>query len=883
MKNPFPVVLLILLSGNLFAQFPQGGKPGGFNAKQMNIGHFYGKIVDGKTNKAVEFATIQLFHFGFDTVSKKQKNMLVAGSLTEANGEFSLENLPVMGDFTLKVTAIGYDSVVQKVSFNIDFKSIQQGNYQKALGGVDKDLGNIKLNSLAVQLSEVTVTADEPIYKLELDKKVYTPDKDPSNAGTTADEVLKKVPSVTVDLDGNVTLRNATPQILVDGRPTTLTMDQIPAEVIDKIEVITNPSAKYDASGGQAGIINIVMKKNRRIGYNGDVRAGIDERGKFNLGGDINVRQGKVNVFANANFSERKSIFYSTTDRNNLFGEPLTNLVQIDTPINTGQFGFVSAGIDYFMNNRNTLSVSGTFVRGHNTSDDVLHLTTDSLYDWGTSTSYSDRTTTNTRDFHNLGGSLSFKHIFPKDGHDITADANYNQSTNNFDGLFLTQYYDENHSAIGELQQQKQLGSGANKFLTVQSDYENPLTDNMKIEAGVRAALRYIDAENHVYFLDTSNEYIEIPDLNNYTYNDQVYAAYGTFSNKVNKFQYEAGLRVESSFYTGKLTDVDTSFSNNFPLSLFPSGFVSYQLTSTSDLQLNYTRRIDRPSFFQLMPFTDYTDSLNLQRGNPDLKPQFTNTIEFSYEKNFDKNNTFLASAYFKNTDQLITRYQELYYDSSLGKQVIINTYENANSSYLYGLEFTGTNSIKKWLTITSNLNLYESYINGENIEGGLSNSQFTWFAKVNASFKLPKNFTIQLNGDYQSKSSVPQGGGSSGFGGGGGRGGGGGGGFFGTPPATVQGYVKPVYGVDLSVKKDFLKNKAMSITLSCNDIFRTRKYTTYYETDYFTQTSSRIRDPQFFRLNFSYRFGKFDTSLFKRKDLKNNNGDMIQDMSGGQ
>ena len=883
MKNPFPVVLLILLSGNLFAQFPQGGKPGGFNAKQMNIGHFYGKIVDGKTNKAVEFATIQLFHFGFDTVSKKQKNMLVAGSLTEANGEFSLENLPVMGDFTLKVTAIGYDSVVQKVSFNIDFKSIQQGNYQKALGGVDKDLGNIKLNSLAVQLSEVTVTADEPIYKLELDKKVYTPDKDPSNAGTTADEVLKKVPSVTVDLDGNVTLRNATPQILVDGRPTTLTMDQIPAEVIDKIEVITNPSAKYDASGGQAGIINIVMKKNRRIGYNGDVRAGIDERGKFNLGGDINVRQGKVNVFANANFSERKSIFYSTTDRNNLFGEPLTNLVQIDTPINTGQFGFVSAGIDYFMNNRNTLSVSGTFVRGHNTSDDVLHLTTDSLYDWGTSTSYSDRTTTNTRDFHNLGGSLSFKHIFPKDGHDITADANYNQSTNNFDGLFLTQYYDENHSAIGELQQQKQLGSGANKFLTVQSDYENPLTDNMKIEAGVRAALRYIDAENHVYFLDTSNEYIEIPDLNNYTYNDQVYAAYGTFSNKVNKFQYEAGLRVESSFYTGKLTDVDTSFSNNFPLSLFPSGFVSYQLTSTSDLQLNYTRRIDRPSFFQLMPFTDYTDSLNLQRGNPDLKPQFTNTIEFSYEKNFDKNNTFLASAYFKNTDQLITRYQELYYDSSLGKQVIINTYENANSSYLYGLEFTGTNSIKKWLTITSNLNLYESYINGENIEGGLSNSQFTWFAKVNASFKLPKNFTIQLNGDYQSKSSVPQGGGSSGFGGGGGSGGGGGGGFFGTPPATVQGYVKPVYGVDLSVKKDFLKNKAMSITLSCNDIFRTRKYTTYYETDYFTQTSSRIRDPQFFRLNFSYRFGKFDTSLFKRKDLKNNNGDMIQDMSGGQ
>ncbi|MFI5135494.1 MAG: TonB-dependent receptor domain-containing protein, partial [Chitinophagales bacterium] len=794
MRTSFFVLLFILITGNLIAQFPQGGKPGGFNSKQFNVGHFYGKIVDGKTNKAVEYATVQLFHFGFDTVSKKQKNMLVAGALTETNGEFSLENLPVMGDFTLKVTAIGYDSMVQKVSFDIDFKSIQQGNYQKALGGVDKDLGNIKINPLAIQLSEVTVTADQPIFKLELDKKVYTPDKDPSNAGTTADEVLKKVPSVQVDLDGNVTLRNATPQILVDGRPTTLTMDQIPSDVIDKIEVITNPSAKFDASGGQAGIINIVMKKNRRIGYNGDVRAGIDERGKFNLGGDINVRQGKVNVFANANFSQRKSIFYNTTDRNNLFGVPLTNLSQIDTPINTGQFGFASLGADYFMNNRNTLSLSGTFVRGHNTSDDVLHLTTDSLFDTGTSTSYSDRTTTNTRDFHNLGSALSFKHIFPKDGHDLTADVNYNQSTNNYGGIFLTQFYDENHSQIGMLQQQKQTGSGSNKFLTIQSDYENPLTDNMKLEAGVRGALRYIVATNHVFLLDdSSGDFIEIPDINNYTYSDQVYAAYGTFSDKVNKFQYEAGLRVESSFYTGKLTDVDTSFSNNFPLSLFPSGFVTYQLTNNSDLQLNYTRRIDRPSFFQLMPFTDYTDSLNLQRGNPDLKPQFTNTIEFSYEKNFDKNNSLLASAYFKNTTQLITRYQELFYDSTLGKQVIINTYENANSSYLYGLEFTGTNSIKKWLTITSNLNLYESYINGENIESGLSNSQFTWFAKVNAAFKLPKNFTIQVNGDYQSKSSVPQGG-SSGFGGGGSRGmGGGGGGFFGTPPSTVQGYVKPV------------------------------------------------------------------------------------------
>lgn len=873
---------LTILVGFLFpfwvaAQNPQAGK-GAF--KSMNVGHFYGKIVDAKTNKAVEYATVQLFQFGYDSVSKKSRDRIIGGALTEANGEFSLENLPVMGEFTLRVTAIGYDSLMQKVSFNIDFKSIQQGNYQKALNGVDKDLGNLKLNPMAIILSEVTVSGEEPVYRMELDKKIYNPDKDPSNSGLMADEVMKKIPAVQVDIDGNVTLRNATPQILVDGRPTTLTIDQIPSDVIDKIEVITNPSAKFDASGGQSGIINIVMKKNRRIGYNGNLRAGIDKRAKINFGGDINVRQGKVNLFATANYNQRKPISYNSTERNNLFGDPLINIFQTDTPVTNGETGFGSLGVDYFMNNRNTISLSGTYVRGQFNTDDVLYLTYDSLFSTGTSSSFSERTTDNSRNFQNLGGMLSFKHLFPKEGHEWTADANYNQSRSDNDGLYLTKYFDGDYTQLGGVSQQKQEGSGKNRFLTLQTDYENPLSKVTKIEGGARAAIRHFESENHIYQLDDStNDYFEIPDLNNYKYDDQVYAGYTTFSNEINKFKYQAGLRVESSFYTGTLTDADTSFKNNFPLSLFPSGFVQYSLTDNSDLQLNYTRRIDRPSFFQLMPFTDYSDSLNLQRGNPNLKPQFTNTIEFSYEKNFDKSNNLVASAYFKNTTNLITRYQTLFYDSSLGKDILINTYVNANSSYLYGLEFTASNSVKKWLTLTSSLNLFESYINGENIEGGLTNSQFSWFAKVNATFKLPMNFTLQLNADYQSRTSVPQGG-MSGFGGGGGRGMGGGGGYFGSPPATVQGYVDPVFDVDFSIRKDFLKNKAASVTLSFSDIFRTRTYTTHYETDYFTQTSERIRDPQFIRLNFSYRFGKFDTSLFKRKNF-NNNGDMMQDMGG--
>jgi hypothetical protein len=467
--------------------------------------------------------------------------------------------------------------------------------------------------------------------------------------------------------------------------------------------------------------------------------------------------------------------------------------------------------------------------------------------------------------------------LFPRDGRQWTADLNLNKASSGNTSSLNSFYYNAQEIQTGTSQQNQQ-GEGSNTFLTMQTDYTDPWTENMKIEAGLRAAVREFTSENHVFLYDDStNVFVEVPDVNNYDYNDQVYAGYATLSGKVKKFQYQAGLRLESSFYTGILTDSNESFSNNFPVSLFPSGFLTYPTGKNSDVQMNYSRRIDRPTFFQMIPFTDYSDSLNLQRGNPDLQPQFTNTVELTYEQNFNKSNNLLASVYFKNTNNLITRYQVVEYDSVLMSQQIINTYENANSSYLYGLELTSTNAIKKWFSVSTNLNFYQSYIDGSNIEGDLTNSQFSWFAKVNATFRAPLNFTFQLSGDYQSKTSIPQGG-SSGFGGGGGRGMGGG--FGGTPPATLQGYVKPVYGVDFSIKKEFLKNKAAAITLSFADIFASRKYTTYYESDFFTQTSTRLRDPQFIRLNSSYKFGKFDTSVFKRKNTPNN-GEIMQDLGG--
>lgn len=847
------------------AQYPGQPNAGGNAGRQMNAGHFYGRIVDVKSGRGIEFATIQLFAAAKDSSKKSHTPKLVTGALTASNGDFSLENIPVFGNFTLVATAIGYDSLAMNVSFNLN--PGQAGNAQQMMSMIDKDLGNISLSPKTITLSEVVVSGEEPLYKFELDKKVYNPDKDPSNAGGTAEDVLKKVPSVMVDIDGNVTLRNAAPQIFVDGRPTTLSLDQIPSDAIDKIEVITNPSAKYDASGGQSGIINIEMKKNRRIGYNGNLRFGVDMRGKVNGGGDINVREGKINVFANAFLNQRKSVSCSSSERYATDGFPLTNIFQTDTPINNRLFASGSAGLDYFVNNRNTITVRGSYMQGMFESIDDLYVITDTVYGSEVKSSYAVRNTENNRMFQNAGASILYKHLFPKADHNLTADLNFNRSEFKNDANNLTQYYDQTETPVGSLGNQLQEGNGTTEYFTGQSDYANKIKEDMKIEAGIRGAIRHYTSENHVYLIDdVTGAATEVPDINNYTFDDQVYAAYATFTNKINKFQYNAGLRVESSFYSGVLTNENQSFKNNFPLSLFPSGFVSYSLSDDQTLQLNYSRRIDRPSFFQLSPYTDYSDSLNLQQGNPDLLPQFTNTFELNFQQNISKATNVEASAYMKYTNDLITRYQVLKFDSAQSQDVIINTYQNANSSYLFGLELTGSTTIKKWLSINANINLFQSYIDGSNIESNLTNRQFSWFGKLNTNIKLPANFTLQLGAEYTSKTSVPQSGGGHG-------------GFWGTPPATLQGYVKPSLDVDFSVKKEFLKTKAAAFTLSISDIFATDRNDSYYETDYFTQSSSRIRDPQFVRLNFSYRFGKFDASLFKRK---NTGGEMVPDMSGG-
>jgi len=785
-----------------------------------------------------------------DTATKKMKMLLVTGVMSKNNGDFDFTGVPVMGKLQLRVSNSGYKTLIQDVSF-------------KPGGGFsfDKDLGNLKLETDAKVLTGVTVVGSAPALKMDIDKKVFNVEKNIVSAGGTAVDVMRNVPSVQVDIDGNVKLRNAAPQIYVDGRPTTLSLDQIPADAIQSVEVITNPSAKYDASGGNAGILNIVLKKNKASGYNGNISAGVDSRGAINGGANFNVRQNKFNFSAAGMLHQIKGNTTGTTDRTNL-GDTLTKVSQTDISKMNGAFVFGKLGLDYYVTNRATISLGLIKVHGKFDPNETIHSTTDSLLDSGVKSANSVRYTSGSRTFDANGLQLDYVYNFPKDGEQLTANGNYFSGANDGSSLYTTNYL--NGNSIGGTQLQQVSNDGKIKFLTMQTDYALPFgkQKQSKLEAGLRFQQHQIEQNNDNFTGTTSDNLVKIPSgTNDYKSTDNVFAGYVSVKSSIKNFGYEVGLRAESSNYNGELTNTGEQFSNKYPVSLFPSLFLSQKLKNNQELQFSATRRINRPNFFQLIPFTDYTDSLNITRGNPALVPEFTNSFEMSYSKTFKKGNSLLGSIYYKHSNNLITRYLSPGTNPFTGKNDIINTYINANSSYSYGAEVTSINKLAKWWDLTTNVNVYQSKINTSNIPGSASQDALvSWFGKLNSNFKLPKSFSIQLSADYQSKTNLPVNNN---------QGGPGGGGPFGQAQSSSQGYIKSFWGTDIAVKKSFLKNNAASVSVSMNDIFRTRIQDQYSESPYFVQNYSRLNNPQIVRVNFTYHFGKMDVNLFKRQNTK--------------
>lgn len=853
-KTKLFIVLFVLCFAIIGSSQPRNGERA-FDRKDAMTGRIYGKIVDSVSNKSLEYVVIRVV---------SSSGQLISGALSEHNGDFSVDKIPVNKPLIIEIGLVGYHG--QKLNFILSSASFP----------IEKDLGNIKLGIKSQKVLEVRDDANG--FRKEFDKSIYEVDKNAINAGGTAEDVLRNIPVVQVDQDGNVSVRNTAPQIFVDGRPTTLSIDQIPADAIEKVEIITNPSAKYDASGGGGGILNIVMKKDRRRGYNGSIRTGINtvppgietqfqDKYRMNGGVDFNVRKKKVNFFVNGNLNQRRSISEAQTDREDLLTLPLKS-DQYQISKNNGYFARGNIGMDWFIDNRNTLTFSQSLNKGQFNPDDSMHVDVDTLSATSNLNGEYYRRSNTDRVFQNLGSSVLYKHLFAKEGTELTADFNYNAIQSTFNGDYKNIYSDSDPSIW------RQQGNVQQSLYTFQMDYVTKINDRFKLEMGRRFSLRNYTSEydNYRFDLDSQIYTINPSLLVDYAFSDRVEAMYTTLSVNGEKWKYQMGLRAESSSYTGELKSTGNRFKIDYPMSFFPSFYLTRVIDETQDVQLSFNRRINRPSFMQLSPFTDYSDSLNVSRGNPNLKPEFTHGVEFSYLKNFSKKNTLVASLYSRYTTNVTVKQQITEYSDVLNDNIIVTTSMNAFYGWASGMEIVSRNAITEWFDLTTTLNIYNSTIDGTNITPDLTNSINSFWVKMNTSFKLPKGFVIQINGDYASKKALEVGSSERGGGmGGGGFGGGHGGGMWGGTLNTAQGFVRPNYGLDCSLKKEFLKDKSLVVSIAAQDILHTRVTSVYSTTPYFIQDSQRYRDWQTYRVNVSWRFGKMDASLFKRKNTKMN------------
>lgn len=882
-----------LLIGTIFLtnivlaqQTQQGQEPAAKHTashKQTKDGTISGTVLDSLSKKPLQSATIFIYNETRDSATNSVKEMLAGNAVTKSDGSFEINNVPTPARIRIQISTIGYEAYNKTVAVLPRTKNAV-------------DIGTAMMQQMSGSLKTVNVTAAQPMMQMGVDRKIFNVSQSLASTGQTAQEVLAQIPSVSVDIDGNISVRGSSPQVYVDGTPTMLTLDQIPSDLIDKVELITNPSAKFDASTGGGGIINIVLKKKNTTGYNGGINAGTDTRGGWNVGGDANLSLGKFNVFARVHHRSRnnKETNHSLRDNFNK-GDTTSTISQQGTSINKGSFTFLSLGTDYKLDKRNTFTLSGNYVNGTFTGNKPQ--TIDSTYYSGIPGSYGNLLSNSSAGFKDLQGELKYVHRFSEDGeHNLAIDVNYNRGKfHNLSNINTATYDDPlfDPSALNSnVLMNSQTTSKMNHFI-FQADYVNPITKNSKIEAGIRGQISN-DAPTSYQYSDTSASlipggyniispaYLDSLASSHYTSKNQVYAAYGIFSSKIgDNLSYQLGGRVESSNYTGTNYsipgNVATNFKVKYGLEFFPSAYLTYNITSDQQLQLNYSRKVNRPDFFQLLPILNVSDPYNIQTGNPGLKPEFTSMYELSYNKTYKNEGNFLGSVYYRHTTNLITNYQ--YQDSTLANDPIVNTYRNANNSSIYGLELDNSVKIAKIWTLNLNYNLFNSVINADSSLGSAKNQRWSWFAKWNNSVKLPAGITFQMNAQYFSKTVLPNssGGGAQAQAQGGGHGPGGG------AVGSTQGYIASHYQFDAALQKlwKWGTGNSLSFTASINDIFGTDKRESYSLTSYMAQNSYRLRQPRIVRFTLSYRFGRIDKGLFKKNNQPQQSDDSGGDMGG--
>jgi iron complex outermembrane receptor protein len=775
-----------------------------------------GKVVDSSTTKAVEFASVVLL--------RTTDSAMVSGMYTAPNGTFTFDKVPP-GQYLVRVTFMGYNKLERGI------KTVP--------GRSTFTVGTMRLQTSGQTLAAVEVKAEKPAFSMQIDRQVFDAGSILTADGGTATDILKNVPSVDVDIDDNLTMRGKSVTVYVDGKPSPFgdaktALQMIPAESVDRVELITNPSAKFEAQGG-GGIINIVLKKDKAIGYNVMLNAGIDSRGQLNGSTNASLRLKRYNFFGNINGRNNQSYGSGFSKRQNLVPDNAGTSFFTQQSNNTNKDGGGGGrlGFDYYLDDRNTFTISQGINKNFSSNEDNIQLQYLDLHQSALRSGVRKNSSDNKS--HNYNTNFNYKHTFDKPNQELTAYVSYSTNGSNNNSNYRTQYQMAGAPDPDPPGLQQNRSENGNRFWNIQSDYTSPMGKKGKLEAGVKGTMRMIENDYNamVYDYDTESYQKSNSLSNTYNYEEDIFGAYLNFANAIGNLGYQVGARAEQSFLKGYSYTKDTTVDNRF-FNIFPSIFLKYNLPNdrNKSLVFNYSTRIDRPNFDQLLPYINNSDPQNIRIGNPELQPALTHKFEMNYAVYFPASNNFLSTGvYYSQTNDNIERISTL--DTISG--ITTTLPQNLSKSKDLGGNFTYRIRLYKWWNVTTNLNLQYTQMSGSTI-ASLNNENLSYGFNVNTNLRLPAKFSVQLNGKYRS------------------------------PRVLPQGTFKAMNGMDIGMRKEMLKNNALAVSVNISDVLNTQQFNSHYVTPNFIQDYDRKRVTRFVRVNVRYRFGKMDPNLFRKK-----------------
>lgn len=789
-------------------------------------GKIKGIVMDGELGGPLEFVTVQ--------VKAKGSDKIVQGSVTGSDGNYTIGGLK-KGEYVVTFSYIGYEEVSKNISISSDNQILS--------------LGELTLAEDANQLGEVEVVAKRPQMRFEIDRKVFDATQDIAAEGGSASDLLSNIPSVEVDNEGSVSLRgNSSVTIWINGKASGLTadnqadiLDMMPAGDIKQVEVITNPSARYSPEG-TAGIINIILKDDRKPGYYGSVKVGADTDGGYQASGNINYSSSKVDAYANLNYRNREFKGGGITSRLNTTDNSFLDQTNDSKRQHNNWFG--RFGATWHITKSDDLAFNVTGMTGGGDNSENIHYNS---IDSQKNTIYtSDRITNGDSDMKMYNLELNYVHKFSENSN-IDLMVSNNQWRRDGMNIFRqsTVYTDPSQTANPLYQTQE--NDIKDKTWEVQADYTNKISDMARIEAGYKGTFQRNASPVDTYTGTTAEDIRQDESLyNRFLYNQDVHALYMTYGGKWDKLSYQAGLRGEYWRVDTRSLDFDQEFngkaSETFEkdyFKLFPSAFISYALPKNNELQVNYTRRLRRPWGGQLNSFRNISDASNISFGNPELTPEYSHSFELNYIKSWESGHTLSLSGYYRSTDDVIQRIRFL----NMEDNVMYTTSENVAKSQASGLEIVGKDKLFKILDLTTTVNLYYSKLDGfsylpqgaETPVIGDTDESFAWNVRMIANFSLPWGVSLQGTGNYNSKQLM------------------------------AQGHREPNYSVDLGLRKSFLSDK-LTLSINARDLLDSRKFRTVTAGDGFWQDSENWRGGRRVGFTLTYNFGNMNKKKDKSK-----------------